>query len=99
MSGCSFHMPPHNTSVVPPTPSITHSCSTSVPISSMSLQLENTPCPLSPLPLASKGSDQFVDDISDIDDLDSDDDLQWLKKLSQCLGIWGGLACNKSDKI
>jgi len=49
--------------------------------------------------LASKGSDQFVDDISDIDDLDSDDDLQWLKKLSQCLGIWGGLACNKSDKI
>jgi len=41
----------------------------------MSLQLENTPCPLSPLPLASKGSDQFVDNISDIDDLDSDDDL------------------------
>ena len=25
--------------------------------------------------------------------------LQWLKKLSQCLGVWERLACNKSDKI
>jgi hypothetical protein len=38
----------------------------------MSPQLENIPCTLPPLPLA---SDQFVDDISDIDDSGSDDDL------------------------
>jgi hypothetical protein len=40
--------------------------------SSVEPQLGNTPCPLPPLPLA---SDQIVDDISDIFDSDSDDDL------------------------
>lgn len=58
----------NSSSVAPPTLSPTHSCSSS----EVSSQLENTPCPLPPLPLA---SDQFVDDISDIDGSDSDDDL------------------------
>jgi len=66
----TFNMPPHrdySSSVVPPTLSPTHSCSSS----QMSSQLEDTPCPL-PQPVA---SDQFVDDLSDIDDSDPDDDL------------------------
>jgi hypothetical protein len=62
---------PHrdNSSVVPPTLSPMHSCSTF-----QSPQLENTSCLLPPLPLASDQL-EFVDDISDIDDLNSDDDL------------------------
>ena len=66
-------MPPRrdsSSSFVPPTLSPTHSCSTSQ--MSQSPQLENSPCPPSPLLLA---SDQFVDDISDIGDSDLDDDL------------------------
>lgn len=58
----------NSSSVAPPTLSPTHSC----PSSEVSSQLENTPHPLPPLPFA---SDEYVDDISDIDVSDSDDDL------------------------
>jgi hypothetical protein len=66
----TFNMPPYrdnSSSVVPPTLSPTHSC----PTSQMSPLLENTPCPLPPLLLA---SDQFVDDTSDINLGDPDPD-------------------------
>jgi hypothetical protein len=66
----TFNMPPYSDNssvVVPPTLSPTHSRSTS----RTSPLLKNTPCPLPPLPLA---SDQFVDDISDINLGDSDPD-------------------------
>jgi hypothetical protein len=77
-----YTMPPHDlSSVVPPTPSTTHSRSTSqmsIPFSSMQLQLENTPCPSSPPPTLHKlpsASDHVIDEMSDIEDSDSDTDL------------------------
>lgn len=69
-------MPLHNSSsVVPPTPSTEHSCSTSqmsLPFSSTPLQLENMPFPLPSLRELLSASDQFDDDINDSD---SDNDL------------------------
>jgi hypothetical protein len=74
---CSFNMPPCNSSsAVSLALSTTHPRSTSpisVLFSSMPLQLEKTH-PVSPQPLESDQSIN-IDDISDIEDSDSDNDL------------------------